>query len=92
MCAVRYELNKIHLNPRPKSTAMLQAVSRRPHTADNRVRSQARGRDSCRRENGNRTDFSQSASVSPSQCHSTSVPSFTGFSYKDKQAKPGNLP
>lgn len=58
MCTVRYELNKFRLKPRPKSPAMPQAVSRGPRTADIRIRSQARGREGCRRENGTRTFFS----------------------------------
>jgi len=65
---VRYELNKIHLKSRPKSPAMPQAVSRGPRTADIRVRSQPRGLESCRRENGTRTDFSPSTSDFPCQC------------------------
>ena len=92
---MRYELNKFRLKPRPKSPAMPQAVSRGPRTADIRIRTQARGRESCRRKNGTRTDFFPSTSVFPSQCHSTSVPyssPLTCFSYEDKWAKPGNLP
>jgi len=87
-CAVRTKSwNIIH------TTLQAQAVSRRPVTAEARVRSQASPGGICGGHSVNGTDFSPSTSAFPCQCIVTSAqyPS-TYFSYqKDKRAKLWNL-
>jgi len=71
---------------------MAQAVSRRPFTAEIRVRSQFIPGEIC----GTETGFSPSTSALPCQYHSTSAAyssSSTRCSYqKDKRTKTGNIP
>jgi hypothetical protein len=54
--------------------AMAEAVSRRPLTAEARVRSLVGSCGICGGQSGTRTGFSASTSVSPCQFHSTSAP------------------
>ena len=53
---------------------MAQAVSRRPLTAETRIRSQASPCGICGAQSGTATGFSTSTSVFPSQFHSTGAP------------------
>jgi hypothetical protein len=53
---------------------MAQGVSRRPLTADSRVRSQVSPCGICGGQSGNGTGFSPSTSVFPCQFHSTGAP------------------
>ena len=53
---------------------MAQAVSRRPLTAEGRVRSRVGPCGICGKRSGNGTGFSQSTSVFPGQFHSTGAP------------------
>jgi hypothetical protein len=50
---------------------MAQAVSRRPLTAESRVRAQVNPCGVCGGQSGTGTGFSPSSSVSPCQCYST---------------------
>jgi hypothetical protein len=54
--------------------AMDQAVSRRPPTAEARVRSRVSLCGICGGQSGTGTDYSQSTSVFPCQFHSTGAP------------------
>jgi hypothetical protein len=53
---------------------MAQAVSRRPLTAEARVRSRVSPGEICGGQSGTRTGFSPSTSVFPCQFHSTGTP------------------
>jgi hypothetical protein len=57
-----------------KGRAMAQAVSRRPHTSEARVRSRVSPCGICGGQSGTRTGFSPSTSVFPCQFHSTGAP------------------
>jgi hypothetical protein len=72
-----------------------QAVSRRPLTAEARVRFQASQCEMCGGQSVTATGFSPSTSVFPCQYDSTNAPyssSSTYCSYEDKRAKPWNIP
>jgi hypothetical protein len=75
---------------------MALAVSRRPVTAEARVRFQVSIREVCGGQSGTGTGFSPSTWIFPFQYHSTNGPyssSCTGCCYqKDKRATPGNVP
>ena len=53
---------------------MAQAVSRRPFTAEARIRSRVSPCEICGGQSGNGTGFSPSTSVFPCQFHSTGAP------------------
>ena len=86
----------IQVNMNLYGRAMTQAVSRRPHNAETRCRSQASNCDVYSRQSGTETCFSVSHSDFPCQCRSTialHLPTSTRCSYqKDKRAKPPNFP
>jgi hypothetical protein len=85
----RYEVNPEIIH----TTLQAQVVSRRPVTAEARVRSQANPGGICGGHNVNGTGFSPSTSAFSSQCIVTNAqyPSTCFSCQKDKRTKLGNL-
>jgi hypothetical protein len=66
--------HRMHSKAMCKGRAMAEAVSRRPATAETRVRSRVSPYGICGGQSGTGTGFSPSTSVFPCQFHSTGAP------------------